>query len=135
MKNFVTRVIGICIVVTTFIACSKDSTLKPNSTATATSLSSSGKISPQANGGIVTGKLDPVPSYSSISLVQGNWLLFGEASADKDGRFMIDHIPPQTYDLAIHYSLGGESEVRVMYLNGINVQAEQTIDLGTITLK
>jgi hypothetical protein len=134
MKNFVTRIIGICIVVTTFIACSKDNTLQqPGSTAS--SLSATGKMGPQENGGTVVGTLDPVPTFSAIALVQGQWIYYGETSADQSGHFMLTKIPPLNYDLMIRYKLGNEPEEHVMYVRGVDVHQNQTIDLGTISLK
>ena len=134
MKHLTTRILGICLLASTLLSCSKDKTITPNNTASASAISTTGKMAPQENGGTVKGMLSPVPTTSSISLVQGNWLLFGETSADRDGNFMIDRVPALTWDLMIRYTLGNSTEEHVVYVRGIQVQEHQTVDLGTITL-
>src|SRR5690242_19733096 len=129
-NNILTRLFAITTTIILCISCSKDGTLQPNKEG----ITPTGKMAPAANGATVIGLLNPAPATSDITVIQGQWLLVGQTSADK-GSFMIGNIPAGTYDLRIQYTTTNNPTDRVIFVRGIIIREEQTTDVGTINLE
>lgn len=131
-NNFLTHLI-IIIATTIFVGCSKDDTLIKDQPGI-TSMTHAGKMVPDPNGGTVTGTFDPTPKTVDVSVAQGEWLVVGVSTSNNEG-FVVNQIPPGTYDARIIYTTENNNTERMIIIKSIGVNGKETVDLGTITLE
>lgn len=131
-STYLVRLMSLIIAVALLAGCSKDDQLVSNA---ANKSDIMVKTPPIYTGGYITGQFYPVP-LSSVIKVNNNDGFTKDYIAGPDGTFKLTGLPPDVYDLMIHYDLPYGEGVRSYYFEIVRVpvKEDEVTELGLVNL-